>query len=134
MEMVEAWPFFGIMLANAEASVGKADMGVAELYASLVADRDLAERVFGLVRAEYDRCVSWLPRLAGRQELLGDEPVLRRAIARRNPRIDPLHALQVEFLGRLRQLDDQDGEAADQARRVVYATILGIAAGLKATG
>ena len=41
--------------------------------------------------------------VAGRKELLDDNPVLRRLIDVRNPYVDPINLVQVELLRRLRQ-------------------------------
>ena len=39
--MVRQWPFFRILIDNAQLSVGKADMGIARLHADLVEDHAL---------------------------------------------------------------------------------------------
>ena len=53
--MYHEWPFFRVLLDNAEMSLLKADMEIAALYADLVPDRELAQRIFGQIRAEFER-------------------------------------------------------------------------------
>ncbi|MGC8141066.1 phosphoenolpyruvate carboxylase, partial [Salmonella enterica] len=49
-EMLEAWPFFRATVDNLEMVLSKSDMGIAQLYSSLVEDRALAESIFGHIR------------------------------------------------------------------------------------
>jgi phosphoenolpyruvate carboxylase len=85
--------------------------------------------------AEYERSARALLAITGQTELLDSLPVLRESIALRNPYVDPLHAVQVEFLRRLRA-QPTDGDEADHERLgyVVHHSINGIAAGLQSTG
>ena len=65
-------------------------------------------------------------------QLLDSTPILQRSIERRNPYIDPLSAIQVELLRRLRATPEEVG--TDELRETVLLSINGIAAGLKNTG
>ena len=133
-EMYSRWPFFHALLDNAEMSLLKADMGIAALYADLVPDRFLVERIFTQISAEYERTVKAIQNITGHTRLMDNEPVIQRAIHLRNPYIDPLNYLQVEMLRRLRALSNPDGKEADALREVIVLTINGIAAGLRNTG
>ncbi len=133
-EMYETWPFFRVMIDNAELSLMKADMPIAAMYADLVPDRKLAERIFGEIRAEYDRTVRVILAVKQLSQLMEAEPVMQRSIHLRNPYVDPLNFLQVEMLRRLRSLEDQEGEEAQAVREVITLTINGIASGLRNTG
>jgi phosphoenolpyruvate carboxylase len=133
-EMYTLWPFFRSLLDNAELSLGKADMQIAAMYAGLVPDAALRERIFGIIRAEYARTAAVVQAVKGERELLETEATLQRSIQRRNPYVDPLNVIQVEMLRRLRALDDPAGEEAQRLREVVVLTITGIAAGLRNTG
>jgi phosphoenolpyruvate carboxylase len=134
VEMYRQWPFFKSLIDNAQLSLGKADMGIAALYSELVEDRNLADRIFSQIRAEFERSRSWILRITSQHEILDNEPVLQRAIRRRNPYVDPLHLMQIELIRRLRALDDPDGEQGESLRRSIFHTIVGIASGLKNTG
>ena len=72
-------------------------------------------------------------RVAGRSELLGDDPVLARSIRLRNPYVDPLSYLQVEALRRLRHPGTSEAER-DAWGKVARVTVQGIAAGIRHTG
>lgn len=132
--MYREWPFFRSVIDNAAMSLVKADMGIAALYATLVPDRELADSVFALIRAEYERTRQAILAITGEAELLDGDPVIQRAVRLRNPYIDPLNYIQVETLRRLRALPDTETEEAAALREVMVATINGIAAGLRNTG
>jgi phosphoenolpyruvate carboxylase len=119
---------------NAEMSLLKADMGIAELYSTLVPDPALAARVFEIIAAEHARTRSAILEVTGHAELLDGDPVLQRSVQLRNPYVDPLNYLQVEMLRRLRTQPDPDGPEAERCREVIVLTINGIAAGLRNTG
>ncbi|MEK6574278.1 MAG: phosphoenolpyruvate carboxylase [Chloroflexota bacterium] len=133
-EVYEGWPFFRAILDNAEMSLLKADLGIAALYAELVPDRELANRIFTLIRDEYGRTCEAVLTATGHSELMDADPVIQRSVQLRNPYVDPLNYLQVEMLRRLRALPDSESPAADTLRDVIVLTINGIAAGLRNTG
>ena len=133
-EMYAGWPFFKALIDNAEISVGKADMGIARLYAGLVADAVVREKVYGQIAAEYDRTCGWILAITGQREILENSPVLGSAIAARNPYVDPLNFIQVSLLRKLRALDDPESEEGEALLKTIFLTINGIAAGLKNTG
>jgi len=132
--MYRDWPFFRIMIDNAQLSAAKADMGIARAYSGLVEDEAVRDRIFRTISEEHERTVRWLLTVTGQQRLLDNEPTVQRAIRRRNPQIDPLSFIQVGLLERLRACDDPECAEAESLRRLVFSTILGIAAGLKNTG
>jgi len=135
-EMYEGWPFFRALLDNAEMSLLKADLGIAALYTELVPDRELGERIFALIRQEYERTQTAIFAATGHQHLMDADPVIQRSVQLRNPYVDPLNYLQVEMLRRLRALppENQESPEATALRDVVVLTINGIAAGLRNTG
>jgi len=133
-DMYAQWPFLRAVLDNAEMSLLKADMGIAQLYSALVPDRGLADTLFARICAEYDRTRQAILAVTGHSELMDPDPVIQRSIQLRNPYVDPLNYIQIEMLRRLRALPDPDGPDADELREVVVLTINGIAAGLRNTG
>ncbi len=92
-----------------------------------------AERIWELIRAEYERTVAAVLRISGREHLLDAAPSLQRSIALRNPYVDSLSEIQVMLLGRIRALPDDDPERA-HLRRLVQLAVSGVAAGLQNTG
>jgi phosphoenolpyruvate carboxylase len=109
-------------------------MGIARLYAGLVADAVVREKVYGQIAAEYDRTCGWILAITGQREILENSPVLGSAIAARNPYVDPLNFIQVSLLRKLRALDDPESEEGEALLKTIFLTINGIAAGLKNTG
>ncbi len=126
-DMRSRWPFFRVTLANMEMVLAKSDLGIAARYAELVPDAGLRSRVFGGIRAEYERTLAAVNALGG--ELLADNPTLARSIRHRLPYLDPLNHLQIELIRRYRA-----GDRDDRLRRAIHLTINGIAAGLRNTG
>ncbi|MBS0657282.1 MAG: phosphoenolpyruvate carboxylase [Verrucomicrobia bacterium] len=136
-EMHRGWTFFQTTLDNAQQSLTKADIGIASVYATLVEDEGLRERVFGLIKSEFDRTASTILQVTGQTILLENESVLRNSIRLRNPYVDPLNFIQVEMIRRLRALaaaGTTDGPEVAALRRVIDLTINGVSAGLRNTG
>jgi phosphoenolpyruvate carboxylase len=128
-EMMRSFPLFSDLIRNVELAMSKADLTIARLYAELVTDRDLRERVWQILVEEFERTRSMILAVTEQKELLGRNPVLARSIRLRNPYVDPMSLVQVELLRRKRAGDNAGG--LDYA---LGATINGIAAGLHNTG
>ena len=128
-EMATEFPLFSDMVRNVELAMAKADFSIARLYASLVEDIDLRERVYHLLADEFERARRMILRITGQSELLERNPVLSRSIRLRNPYVDPLSLIQVELLRRKRR-----GEQSTELDYGIGATMNGIAAGLHNTG
>jgi phosphoenolpyruvate carboxylase len=132
-EMYQRWPFFQTMIANAQLTMCKADMSIARVYASLVTDERVREKVLSRILDEFRLAEKAVLAATGQSVLLENEPVLARSIKLRNPYVDPLNYLQVEMLKRRRsgKLSQRDQEGT---RAVMELTVNGIAGGLKNTG
>jgi phosphoenolpyruvate carboxylase len=131
-EMHDHWPFFRTLIDNAQMTLRKADMGIAALYAGLVEEAAVRRRIFGVIRAEFERTEAAILAVSGQRLILEREPVLLRSVELRNPYVDPLNFLQVEMLRRLRAAKSPGPARA--LRDVVELTINGISGGLKNTG
>jgi phosphoenolpyruvate carboxylase len=127
--MMAEFPLFIDVVRNVEMALAKADLGIASLYASLVPDAALRERVFAMLTAEFERTRAAVLAVTGQKELLESNPVLARSILLRNPYVDPMSLIQVDLLRRKRA-----GEDTDEVNRAIAGTISGIAAGLRNTG
>ncbi len=127
--MYADWPFFRSVVDNAQISLGTADMEVSRLYAELVEDEGVRERIYGRIRDEYERAVRRVLEVTGQRELLDNSPVLQRSVRLRNPYVDPLHHVQVRLLRERRRTPDDPA-----LREAVGLTVNGIAAGVQTTG
>jgi len=143
LAMYRAWPFFRSSIDLLQMVLAKADPGIAAHYDRQLVPPDL--QGFGAsLRARLQEAVEGVLFVSGQDQLLSNNPVLRRSIDVRNPYVDPINLLQVELLRRLTVLhkiaaaDDRSDEepAADllQLRRALSVTINGIAAGMRNTG
>jgi phosphoenolpyruvate carboxylase len=127
--MAREFPLFIDLIRNVEMALAKSDFGIAQLYASLVADAGLRDRVFNKLEAEFHRTRRSILAITGQTELLENNQVLARSIRLRNPYVDPISLIQVDLLRRKRAGDDSDA-----INRAISATINGISAGLRNTG
>ncbi len=127
--MFREWPFFRTIVEKLDMVLAKMDMGIAAEYAALVSDRELGERIFGMIRTEWELTQRHLFAITGHTELLAGNPLLARSLRNRSPYIDPLNHLQVELLRRKRS-----GDSSPEVQRAIHLTINGVAAGLRNTG
>jgi phosphoenolpyruvate carboxylase len=127
--MARSFPLFLDIIRNVEMALAKADFGIARLYASLVEDAALRDRVFKTLEDEFNLTHRMILEITGQKTLLQTNPVLERSIRLRNPYVDPMSLIQVELIRRKRA-----GEDSPELNRAISATINGISAGLRNTG
>ena len=127
--MHATWPFFRTLLSNMDMVMAKADLSIAARYAELVSDPVLRATVFARIRDEFELTRTHLLAIVQKDELLADNPLLRRSIRDRFPYMDPLNHLQVELLRRHRA-----GESDERVQRGIHMSINGVAAGLRNSG
>jgi phosphoenolpyruvate carboxylase len=127
--MFKEFPLFTDLIGNVEMALAKADMNIAQLYATLMSDTATRDAVFAMILEEFQRTREVVLAITGQSRLLERNPVLARSIQLRNPYVDPMSIIQVEMLRRKRA-----GDASPELQRVIGATISGISAGLRNTG
>ncbi|MHB1023203.1 MAG: phosphoenolpyruvate carboxylase [Acidobacteriaceae bacterium] len=127
--MAQNFPLFIDMVRNIEMALAKSDLGIGRLYAALVEDEALRDRVFSKIEEEFHRTHRMVLAVLEQKELLETNPVLARSIRLRNPYVDPMSLIQVDLLRRKRA-----GEDNEAINRAIAATINGISAGLRNTG
>jgi phosphoenolpyruvate carboxylase len=127
--MARSFPLFLDIVRNVEMALAKADFSIARLYAALVEDENLRDRVFSTLHAEFDLTRLMILAVTGQSALLQTNKVLEHSIRLRNPYVDPMSLIQVELLRRKRQ-----GDNTPELNRAITATINGISAGLRNTG
>jgi phosphoenolpyruvate carboxylase len=121
------WPLFGVLIDNAAMSLAKTDRAIAARYLALGGRDDLTARVLD----EYDVTRRLVLMVTGHERLLGDRPVLSRAVTLRDPYVDALSYLQLRALATLRGEEPADRERLE---RLLLLTVNGVAAGLQNTG
>jgi phosphoenolpyruvate carboxylase len=148
-EMYKQWPFFQATIDNAALALAKADMYVAQQYAELATDDDGRKRIWLRIASERDRSRQVILDVIGVQELLSGTPWFQASIDVRNPYIDPLNLIQIEFLRRRRAQAGETPAApaaatpgttetstaqTDPLRDLLRLTVQGVAAGMRTTG
>jgi phosphoenolpyruvate carboxylase len=128
--MYQRWDFWRTLIDNAQMILAKADLTIARLYADLVEDQGVAERIYERIAEEYRQTAQVICQITGQNALLDNAPVLQRSIQRRNPFVDPLSFVQILLLKRLRA----GREPREELLTAVLESINGIASGLKNTG
>src|SRR5215468_2368810 len=128
-EMMKGFPLFSGLVRNVEIAMAKADMSIARLYAELVTNAGIRERVYGMLEEEFVRTKGVILSIAEQSQLLEKNPVLLRSIRLRNPYVDPMSLVQVDLLRRKR-----GSEREGSLEYAIGATMNGIAAGLHNTG
>lgn len=125
--MAGDWPFLASTLDMVEMVLAKADLWVSGRYHETLVPDEFRAVGAGL-RDRYRQTVEEVTRCLGHEQLLEENAVLARSIRVRNPYVDPLNVLQVEFLRRLREGDEEE------LRRALHLTINGVAQGMRNTG
>jgi phosphoenolpyruvate carboxylase len=128
-EMMVQFPLFSDLIRNVELAMAKADLAIAQLYASLVSNKSLRDHVWNLIAEEFERTQRMLLMVKHQERLVEKNPVLSRSIRLRNPYVDAMSLVQVELLRRKKL-----GENTEELNYALGATINGIAAGLHNTG
>jgi phosphoenolpyruvate carboxylase len=129
--MYVQWPFFRTVMSNVHLGIGRADMGISELYADIVPGEKNAE-LFAKIKSEYELTREYVLQITQHKEILDTEPWLQKSIRMRNPYVDPMNFLQVALLQRLYATDDESEQS--EIRRVILQSINGIASGLQNVG
>ena len=134
-EMYRQWPFFQATIDNATLALAKAEMAIAQRYAELAVDTDARRRIWQRIAAERDRARQGILDIVGGGELLATTPWFQRSIEMRNPFVDPLNLIQIEFMRRRRTAaKSADTPPFDEERALLRLCVQGIAAGMRTTG
>ena len=128
-QLNEDWPFFNSVLSNMAQVMSKADLNLARAYASLCQDKADGERIYGIIKAEFDLTLEMFLKVTGYKHLLEDNPLLRRSVDMRFPYLMPLNIIQLEMLRRYRA-----GDNRDKVRRGIQLTMNGLATALRNSG
>ena len=128
-ELNRCWPFFTSVLDNMAQVMSKAELRLAKLYADLIPDREVAERIYQTIFEEYFLTKEMFCRITGAGDLLDDNPTLERSVRSRFPYLLPLNVIQVEMMRRYRSGDD-----SANVSRNIQLTMNGLATALRNSG
>ena len=129
-QMYRHWPFFAVIIDNAEASLAKTDLYIARRYDALCRPASLRQQISSRIEEEYQRTVRYVLEISESKHLLERQPVLQESIRLRNPYVDPLNFLQIRFLEKWRR----ELQPSPELVRLLQITVGGIAFGMKSTG
>ncbi len=135
-EMYAEWPYFRSVIDNAQISLEKTEMYIADQYGVLVEDKVIRDNIMQQIHSEYKRSIEKLIEVSLDKKLLDSKPILKNSIRLRNPYIDPLHYIQIRFLKEIRQKEflSQNESVRIKMYETLLLTMNGIAAGMKSTG
>jgi phosphoenolpyruvate carboxylase len=128
-DLYRRWPFFRSVMSNMAQVMAKADLKIAELYATLVPDREDADRIFRSISEEFQLTLDMYLKITGRSSLLDDNPELAVSMRNRIPYLIPLNVLQLELLRRYRT-----GDESEDVLDGIRLTMNGLATGLRNSG
>ena len=127
-EMHREWPHFRSVIDLFEMVLAKTDGRIAAEYERRLVPAHLQPLGIDL-RSRLSRAISAVLRVSGHDQLLEENPVLRRSIDVRNPYVDPINLVQIELIHRLRA-----GHDDTRLQHAFTVTVNGIAAGMRNTG
>lgn len=133
-KMAKEWPFFASLLDNVQVSLAKTDLQIASHYADLVNDKRIREKIFSIIKTEYQSTRHHVLQVMGDPYLLARQHTLAESIQLRNPTIDPLNYLQIHYLPQWKKILEEGRSPSVEMHRLLSLTVAGIAYGLKATG
>jgi phosphoenolpyruvate carboxylase len=132
--MARNFPLFLDIIRNVEVGIAKADFTIASLYADLVEDKALRDRVYTTLHHEFELTRRMVLAVLGQTALLQTNTVLEHSVRLRNPYVDPMSLIQVELLRRKRAATAAGTPISSELDRAITASINGISAGLRNTG
>ncbi|MBX9953041.1 MAG: phosphoenolpyruvate carboxylase [Candidatus Obscuribacterales bacterium] len=134
--MYSDWPFFEGLVKKIETALSVADLDIARYYAdNLVQSKELRDEFFSRIEEEFQWTRDAILSISQQSELLDNTQYLRKSIELRNPYVDPVSYLQVQFLKKVRGIDAQS-EISERQLLLDYVlmSINGVASGLQSTG
>ncbi|MDH4984385.1 phosphoenolpyruvate carboxylase [Aminobacter anthyllidis] len=132
-QMFERSRFFRLVIDEVDKGLYQSDMDIGKLYAGLVQEREVGERIYAKISAEYALTRRMISEVNGGLKLSERFPAFKRHFDRIRPQMDSIHRLQVQLLREVRAQDD----ATVNPKRAVNALLLSInciSAGLGWTG
>lgn len=127
-QMYREWPFFRVVLDNAQREMARANFAIAPYYTGLSEISTIPD----LIQQEFSLARTAILQITGQAELLDNNPVIQKSIRLRNPYTDVLNLIQAELMTRWRARDEAD--EGKELRYLLFTSINGIAAAMQSTG
>jgi phosphoenolpyruvate carboxylase len=128
------WPFVHYVLTNVESSLASSDPELMRLYASMVPDAPLRERMLGMILEEWELTHRMLERVRGKP-MASRRPRMLKTLELRAQALRVLHRQQIALLQDWRgKRAAGDDAAADGLLPDLLLSINAIASGLRTTG
>ncbi|WP_181705793.1 phosphoenolpyruvate carboxylase [Chthonobacter rhizosphaerae] len=125
--------FFRLMLDEVEKTLLLADMDIAADYAALVPDREVRERILGMVQAEYARTLGAVRLITESDHIARRFPALHRRTEHVRPLIGRTNRWQVDLLAEFRR-EERTPEEKQKILAPLLLSMNCIAGGLGWTG
>ena len=131
-EMFNKLRIFRLIIDEVEKSLPQVDIQVAAAYSKLLADDGLSEKIFTMIKDEYELSQRMVLQLTGEKALLERFPKFKRKLERRQPILNKVGFLQVRLVEDFRRCQN----ARDRQRNLVplLLSINCVSAGLGRTG
>ena len=131
--MYHDWEFFKALTDNIEMVLMKSDMVIGREYLRLCGKKEPSEKLFEMIKEEYDRTCRAVLNITGEKNLLDSNPSLQRSLRLRDAYIDPISLVQIKFLQMYRDSESENGKR-QEILDLLRSTVNGIAAGMRNTG
>ena len=119
--------FFQSLIDNAQQEMARARLIIAKQYSS-----DSQTDFHVMIEEEFTKTAKVLLQITKQQELLDNNPVIKKSIATRNPYTDALNLIQADLLSRARQTKDE--VKISELREAIHMSISALAAAMQTTG
>jgi len=132
-DMCTNWPYFRAVISNVQMTLKKSEMTIAREYANLWDNKEVADRVYDMIRTEHELTIQTVLEVSQQEKLMEDSPIQALSMDRRDPYLDPLNNMQVTLLKRYH---DESVSEADRENWLdpLLRSINAIAAGMRNTG
>lgn len=121
-QMFERSRFFRLIVDEVDKGLYQTDMEIGRLYAGLVQDHEVSERIYRKIAAEYALTRKTIAEINGGLKVSQRFPAFKQHFDRIRPQLDGIHRLQVQLL---REVRAQNGSTA-KPKRAVNALLLSI--------
>lgn len=126
-------PLLYYVLTNVETNIASADKHIMEMYASLVEDKSVHDKLLGLIVEEFDKTHAMMAELFG-GTLEVRRPRMLKTLGLRANALRVLHEQQIQALAKWRKARAAGSSETEKLLPTVLLSINAIASGLRTTG